>query len=483
MKTNSMKQLLPLAAIILVAAGCDPFPPKPGGDPRVVRVTTADQTGTGNSVTVENTGTTAGTVSNDGAFPRDTIYVQFNKPMNGSSFQFYKAVDANGNPFTPPIDPASVGVLPTFPAGVPYDVCRPATNLTLTGFTDGPPVIDPNSDPTSTSYQADHASDHLQRTTTCYNPGAPSDGGQLVVTPGAPLVAGTVYKIAGNVQDYQGKTVTLDITITVVPTTFAMTTDGYQNWGNAFTYAYSMAIDWFPSAGATAYTVQRTATDPAGTTPPVWTDIVTDAAPADVCDDVFSGFCEVWHTNATPSPVPPPVTTPPTPYTPSTYWYRVLAGTAALGDPVSGDILPPIKVALDDFPVPPAVADHGKIKLNWARAYDLQANFPITPIPTPPPFDFGGAVEYLIERAPNVVGVSPAPDSPGTFAEVQRWPAKNPYDPATQKALHDAWVARQWIDTGLTTGTKYWYRVTPVYGTAGGPAATVPGTAVSHVSK
>jgi hypothetical protein len=480
MKTNSMKQILPLAAIILVAAGCDPFPAKPGGDPRVVRVTTADQSGTGNSVTVDNTGPSAGTVSNDGAFPRDSIYIQFNKPMNGSSFQFYRDVDANGNPFTPPIDPASIGVLPTFPLGVPYELCRPAANLTLTGFADGPPIISstPVGDP---NYAADHASDQLQRTTTCYNPGSPSDGPQLVVKPGAPLVVGTVYTITGNVQDYQGKTVALDITVTVVPATFAMTTDGYQNWGNAFSYAYSMAIDWFPTFGAATYTVEYTP-DPVTSTS-IWTAIVTDEAAANICDNTFSGFCEVWHTDAIPTPLPP-VTVPPTDYVPATYWYRVTVGTATTPDPaVSGDILPPLKVALDDFPVPPAIPTPGKIKLNWARVYDLQANFPITPIPTPPPFDFGGAVEYLIERAPNVVGVSPAPDSPGAWAEVQRWPAKNPYDPVAQPTLYDAWVARQWIDTTTTTGTKYWYRVTPVYGTAGGPAATVPGTAVSRTSK
>jgi hypothetical protein len=438
MKTNYTRQLLPLAAIIMVAAACDPFPAKPGGDPRVVRVTASDQSGTGNSVTVENAGTAAGTVVLAGAYARDAIYVHFNKPMNGATIQTYQDVDANGNPFVPPIDPASVGVLPLAPLGVSYDACRPAANLTLVGFKDGPPVISstPSSSP---NYAKDHAGDHLQRTTTCYNPGATTDGAQMVVTAGAPLEVGTTYKITGTVQDYQGKPVTLDISVTVDPSMFLTTTDGYQNLGYGFTYAYSMAVDWFPTAGATTYTVQFTATDPAGTVPPVWTDIVTNEPAANICDNTFSGFCEVWQTNATPS---------------TTYWYRIQVGAAAPGAPDSHKTLAPIKVALDDYPVAPAAPTPGDIKLNWGRAFD--------------------AVEYVIERAPDAAG------APGAWAEVFRKPKAAP---AVANPLDTPFVSRQWIDKGLTTGTTYWFRVTPVFGVAGGPSAAVKGTAVSRVSK
>ena len=70
MKTNDTKQLLPLAALALVAAACDPFPAKPGGDPAIVRVTATDQSWTLHTNTVENTGA-AGTASIADAFPLD----------------------------------------------------------------------------------------------------------------------------------------------------------------------------------------------------------------------------------------------------------------------------------------------------------------------------------------------------------------------------------------------------------------------------
>jgi hypothetical protein len=269
------------------------------------------------------------------------------------------------------------------------------------------------------------------------------------------MVVGTDYRITGSVQDYQGKSVTVDVTVTVDPMTFAQTTDGYQNWGSSITYAYSMAIDWFPTFGATTYTVEYTP-DPVATTS-TWTAIVTNQPAASICDPIVSGFCEVWHTDATPA---------------TTYWYRVKAGTGAFDVAVSGDTLAPLKVALDNYPGAPATPNLGEVKINWTRVYDLSG-------PVLPGADFLGAVEYLIERAPNVAGATAADDAPGTWAEVFRKPV---LEPTVADPLDTPFVERQWLETGLANSTKYWYRVTPVYGAPGNSSATVKGTAVSHTT-
>jgi len=57
------------------------------------------------------------------------------------------------------------------------------------------------------------------------------------------------------------------------------------------------------------------------------------------------------------------------------------------------------------------------------------------------------AAEYVVERAPNVPGATPAEDAPGTFAQVG---AAN----VVGTTVTD--------NTGLTAATKYWYHVTAV---------------------
>ncbi len=70
-----------------------------------------------------------------------------------------------------------------------------------------------------------------------------------------------------------------------------------------------------------------------------------------------------------------------------------------------------------------------------------------------------GAATYNVQRAPNVAGVPPAPDTPGTWATI-----------ATGVA------ATTFADTGLTTATKYWYRIVTV---STAPAATATGSSAS----
>jgi hypothetical protein len=154
MKTINSRHLLPLAAIALIAAACDPFPAAPGGDPQVVRVVSTDQTWTFHSVSVENPGTSAGTMVYDQAYPLDAIYIQFNKPMSGLTLQKYADTDT-----TIPVDPATVGIQshpadPGDPTATPpidpvlaytdpghsFAACTVPTNLTLAGFEEIPGV-------------------------------------------------------------------------------------------------------------------------------------------------------------------------------------------------------------------------------------------------------------------------------------------------------------------------------------------------------
>jgi hypothetical protein len=218
MKTIHMRHLLPLAAIALIAAACDPFPAKPGGDPRIVRVTSIDPNWTGETTTTENTGAAPGTVVHATARPIDVIYIQFNKPMNGLTLQKYADYDSNGVK----IDPATI----TEATGI----CTPPANLTHT-------------------FPAD--------TTFCYVPSSVTDGGQVVITPGSQIVAGTTYQVTGPVKDYEGKSLAIDVTISVDPLPVATAVDGLRFPGYGVTYNYGLMVDWFPN-GATGYNLEWT---------------------------------------------------------------------------------------------------------------------------------------------------------------------------------------------------------------------------------
>lgn len=230
------RHLLPLAALVLASAACDPFPAKPGGDPAVVRTIAAN-----GSHTASLDGAGGGTASNDQVWVDDAIYVHFNKPMDGTTIQKYPNYNSDGTRYLPPeVVPGAVPV-------VRFPICTPATNLVL-----------------SANFPAD--------TTVCSNPTSPTDGGYMVVTPGDVLAYGQTYTITGTVNDYQGKALTLNVSFTVDKRPLPYTLDGYTT-----------GVQWFASA-ATGYTVEFSLDGTSG-----WTAV--PGAP--VC---AAGVCTLDHT-------------------------------------------------------------------------------------------------------------------------------------------------------------------------------------------
>jgi hypothetical protein len=304
MNTKLTKLLMPLAALAIGAVGCDPFPAKPGGDPAVVRVTTYGPSGDTNTV---ETVTGGGTVSTDFAQPDDTIRVHFNKPMDGSSIQKYPNYNPDGTTFVPPNGD---------------DPCTPADNLVLTTFPAG--------------------------TTACYDPTAPTDGGQILITPGGLLVYGTTYTIGGTVKDYEGKSLTLAITLTVDKRPIAFGFDGYTT-----------EVTWFNSPTATTYDILRSDTA-AGT----YTAIATGLLASTVCP---GGFCAVLDRYKVPE---------------TDYFYQVKEGTVLRPDATGpattrSALFPTLGVATTTTPPPQVLA--GIIRVAWgsisgATGYSLETS-------------------------------------------------------------------------------------------------------------
>lgn len=393
MKTNHMRHLLPLAAIALIASGCDPFPAAPTQAPQVVRVISTDETWTFHSVTVENPGTSAGTVVLSNAYPLDQIYVQFNKPMNGLTLQKYADYDANGNK----VDPATV------PEGT---LCARPANLTATGF--GP------------------------ATEFCYYPASVTDGGQMVITPDAEMAVGTTYRVTGTVQDYEGKSLPIDITVTVDPLPTATAVDGLAHPGYGVTYAYGLMVDWFPT-GAAGYNLSWS-TD-AGAN---WTAGVSVPNTACVPATDFVDGSEIGYTvcEYTVPELPACTSTDCTDYlfrvsdvTTPTAWREIegpvntrgslpvtLTNFAATGSP---DLIP------------------GAVQLAWGRVKGT----------------LSATQTWLVERAPDDAG------APGTWADIT---ASLTTTAGAARALTS--TTRGGVDlTATPPGTAFWYRVRPVY--------------------
>jgi hypothetical protein len=301
MNTNLTKFLLPLAALTLVSAACDPFPAKPGGDPVLVRVITyGGSLGTSNTV---ETVTGGNTVSTDYAEPDGLIRVQFNKPMDGSTVQAYTNYNA--------------------PTGV--DPCTPATNLDLTTFPAG--------------------------TLACYDPSSATDGGSIVITPGALLTYGQTYVVGGTVKDYEGKAITIHVNVTVDQRPIPYGWDGYTTF-----------VGWFDSGVATSYEV-------------LWSDSATGTYtslavvdPAVDCDGVY---CEIPHYELVPH---------------TDYYYQVkeTVGTTTTTRPAEqapastlGAITPTLGVS--STTTPPPVVLKGIIRIAWgsvqhANGYDVETS-------------------------------------------------------------------------------------------------------------
>lgn len=374
MNNKITKFLLPLAALTMVSVACDPFPEAPGGDPVIVRVITSGIDGDSNTVETVTGGTT---VSTDLAWVNDHIWVQFNKPMDGTSIQSnaqYNAdgstvVDVNGDPIP----------------------CVKAAGVTLSATFDA-------------------------ATQVCYEPNSPTDGGYLRVMPGAPLVFGAVYTITGSVKDYEGKSLTLNVTVTVDqrPLPFARSADGY-----------SLGLDWFDSGVATSYEVFR-APDVAGAPGTYASVAVID--PAVDCDGTWCGL--YYDTMLVPD---------------TAYWYEIretVGATTTARPAVAGAVttyhplLPTFGVA-STTTLPPTVIP-GVIRVGWsavadASGYEVEQST-------------DGTAWTLVSTQTALVFYAGAP-APGLVA------------PTTGPGT-------------LTSGTRYYYRVTPTF--AAPPVGYVP---------
>ncbi len=408
MNTKHTKFLLPLAALALVSAACNPFPAKPGGDPAVVRVVTYGGSG-GASNTVE-TVTGGNTVSTDFAQPDEMIRVQFNKPMDGSTIQRFTNYE------TAPIDPDTVGIRshpadPGDPAatppvdpipaytddGLPYAPCTVPSNLTLTGFEEVPGV--PGVWDMATHDFVPGTGTYPVKTKVCYDPASATDGGQITVTPAVPLKYGVNYTITGTVKDYQGKALTINVSVTVDKRPIPYGVDGYTT-----------GVYWFDSGVATTYDVEVSSTGTGG-----WTPLYTGLLPGDVC---AGGVCDVVDVEKVP-------------YT--DYFYRVTEDTTLRPDAQGpGSTFGPLNATLgvaSTTSVPPVIFK-GIIRVGWgsvtnADGYNVETSL-------------DGTAWTLYSHhttSPRVVYL-------GT-------PAPGTTDPTA--------------DGSLTSGTVYYVRVTPTF--------------------
>jgi len=406
MNTKLTKFLLPLAALALGSAACDPFPAKPGGDPAIVRVVTY-----GGSLGTSNTeeGVTGGnTVSTNYAEPGSIIRVQFNKPMDGASIQGYN------NYVLPPVDPDTVGIrdLPidlgaTPPRtvaqpdpGFPYDTCTVPSNLTLTGFTETPGV--PGVYDPATHDFVPGTGTYPVKNKVCYDPTSATDGGSMVVLPAVPLAYGTTYSIGGTVKDYEGKSITLNVSVTVDQRPIPFGVDGYTT-----------GVDWFDSGTATSYEVLR-ASSAAGP----FTLVVT----ADPAVDCSGGLCEVLDFEKVPN---------------TDYYYQVKEITgvtsvtrpAAQGPGSTFGALSPTLGVVSTTTVPPTIIP-GIIRVAWGSTqgsdgYDVETSLDGTTWALYSHHTAASRVVYLGTPAPGTT----VPTAPGT----------------------------------LTSGTTYYVRVTPTF--------------------
>jgi hypothetical protein len=454
MKNQITKLLLPLAALTLATAACDPFPAKPGGTPVVLRVTVYgnDNTGTPHNDTTEAiTGGTTAMI--DTAQPGDKIRIQFNKPMDGASIQKYSNYQTGI-----PIDPASVGILSTVftntpegvipdftDPGIPWDTCTPASNLTLGnyGSTPGTPI---EFVPASTNV-VDGTGVYPVYTRVCYDPSSAIDGGQIYIVPGAPLQYGKDYTIVGTVKDYEGNSVGVNVTVKLNTRPLPYMWDGYQN-----------AVDWYDSgvAGRT-YEVKRfdDVNGAAGTNS---ISLGAGLLPADICD---KGLCEVVDPYLIPE---------------TSYWYQVIetvGGVATARPEVAGatttDVALTPSLGITSTPALPPTVIAGVIKIAWS------------PVENATGYDVEQSTDTTATKTWTSLGTNLAP-----VVDADGVPTTNEYYIGTGTPL-TATAPASGPGT-LTSKTKYYFRVTPVFA-GGGTLPTPPagydpgkGTTVSKVA-
>jgi hypothetical protein len=530
MKTIQKRHLLPLAAIALIAAACDPFTAKPGGDPRVVRVITTDQDWTTHIETVENTGASAGTVAVTKAYPGDKIVIHFNKPMKGSTLQKYTDVDTNiphdatsDGIRSNPADPGFPLAKPPVPPTEAYDdpghklpACLAPDNLTLTGFEETPEVKGVW-DPAAQDFEPGTGV-YRGYTSVCYYPQAVTDGAQLVIKPAKGMVVGTTYSVKGTVQDYEGKPLVLDITITVSDLPVASIGDTLQrpSWGRS--YYYGAYLNWFPRPVVAGGNYLAQAVLDVGTgIPPdaaaaAWTDLPTktvdavtgcvEALQPDQVTEVGYKACETYwgeldpnRVDANGDPILPA----------QTYWFRVSSdgGTTWTVSDGTTDIRGPFNPTLLNFSDPLAGPANvpGAVQIPWARylgtgvANSAAGAFPPPGalIPAQPanmpdyiyPWDpttttrLTGDKTVIVERIETTLDaagdpVEPAADAAGwtditasmhTIDDVVTNTSYNdlfsPYGVNITAPFAKSY--RVGVDKSATSGTGYWYRVRPNY--------------------
>jgi hypothetical protein len=234
------------------------------------------------------------------------------------------------------------------------------------------------------------------------------------------LENGARYRIVANPKDPQARTYPIDVTLETLPelpvVTIAAATPATLTWAPRGFAAFQ---------GTNSFRVERADNVPTGT-PPVdgpgqtWTSLGNVTAPT------------VTFTDGTAAAA-------------TKYFYRV-TGTSTINS------LTNTSAAVRNFPASPTVSFPAAnltataLRVTWGAATL--------------------ATTYDVQRAPNVPAGTPPVDGPGTYASVGTVPS-------TATAL-------QLDVTGLTTGTKYWFRVVATNGnnntstTGAGRSVTTP---------
>lgn len=400
MKTNNKWQLPVLVAATLLASACDPFPAKPEGDPAVVRMTVYTP-GATRSTSVAPAAN--GAVSTNMATPTDNAWIQFNKPLDGTSIE----VDTSG----------ACVPLSTYAFSANWDPATPDTAYWAA----------PNT-PVATKF--------------CYYPSSATDGAQIMVVPGAPLLFGENYTVTGTVKDYQGKSVALSATVSVDGGPQPLGVDGY-----------TARIFWYQARTPGTYTLEYSTNGVNG-----WTalpmNVGTDGSSSTTrgnanpyCDlfDYNNNYygdntCRYYHMGLQPE---------------STTYYR-LSETA----PTRPTTVASVTLGKGRTPSLYQVVDAngnaipGQIKVRWTKVKG-QPSY---------------TQDYNLERTTT--------DPAGTTTPVWTSIAVSPTVPVNPNPNCSSTSSTCGVlDTGLTSGTTYWYRVTPVYtpaipGLAPGDAAS-----------
>ncbi len=382
-RANSKLLLTVLAALGLLAAGCDIFPSQPGGTPKVIRLLAVDQLAyttppEANSANTSGTwvlgepgiqGIDASNVNGPGpnghASAFQVIDVQFNKVMNGDSIQ------------TSPTNcaPVAGSLAVTVTPAQPTTGCGDSNQSQISCFKPNwfTCYVPQSSDPTVGSqvliFQTPDA--------TAYDPTSTPVG------QGAGLLPGHTYAVSGTVKDMGGAP--LDVKASVTTQTAPMV--------NGTVDTTNVNLSWNLTSDLASVDLES-APDNAG-------------APGTFTLLAASATSPYTHSGLTPGTI---------------YWDRLVlhptTGTAVNSGVTNATTLP---VANAAAPTLTATATPD-VTVGWTAS-------------------LAGVDTYEVQRAPDNAGVS------GTYKTI--------------KAGLTATTA-SYVDTKVTAGTTYWYRVVSV---------------------